>query len=84
MNIAILLQLAIVAAWGATILRHTGRLLRLAYVNPTWASQNQKARPFANRIWWWLGREEFWRKVQIDTLRCVEITLMAFLLVYNL
>ena len=84
MNIAILLQLAIVVAWAATILRHTRRLFRLAQVNTAWAAQDQTVRPLANRIWWWLGREEFWRTVQLDALRCVEITLMAFLLVYGL
>ena len=84
MNIVILLQLAIVAAWAATILGHTRRLLRLAHANPARTSQDQTVRPLANRIWWWLGREEFWRTVQVDALRCVEITLMAFLLVYRL
>ena len=84
MNIAILLQLTIVAAWAATILRHTRRLFRLAQVNMVWAVQDQTVRPLANRIWWWLGREEFWRTVQEDGFRCVEITLMVFLLVYGL
>ena len=83
MDIAIFLQLAIVAAWAATILRHTRRLLRLAHANPARTSQDQTVRPLANRIWWWLGREEFWRTVQLDALRCVEITLMAFLLIYG-
>ncbi len=83
MNIVILLQLAIVAAWGTTILRHTRRLLRLAHANPAWTAQNQTVRPFANRIWWWLGREEFWRTVQVDALRCVEITLIVFVLAYS-
>ena len=83
MDIVILLQLAILAAWATTILRHTRRLLRLAYANPAWTPQGRTARPLANRIWWWLGREEFWRTVQHDALRCVEITLMAFLLVYR-
>ena len=83
MNIVILLQLAIVAAWAATILRHTRRLLRLAQVNMAWSSQNQRVRPLTSRIWWWFGREEFWRTVQLDALRCVEITLMAFLLIYG-
>jgi len=83
MNIAILLQLAIVTAWAATILRHTRRLFRLAHVNMAWAAQDQTVQPLANRIWWWLGREEFWRTLQLDALRCVEITLMAFLLAYG-
>ena len=84
MNMAIFVQLAIVGAWAATILGHTRRLLRLAHANPARTSQDQTVRPLANRIWWWLGREEFWRTVQVDALRCVEITLMAFLLVYRL
>ena len=84
MNIVILLQLAIVGAWAATIHRHTRRLLRLAHVNPDWTSQEQTVRQQANRIWWWLGREEFWRTVQVDALHCVEITLMVFLLVHGL
>ena len=83
MNIVILLQLAIVGAWATTILRHTRRLLRLAQVNTAWTSHNQRVRPLTSRIWWWFGREEFWRTVQLDALRCVEITLMAFLLVYG-
>jgi hypothetical protein len=84
MNIVILLQLAIVGAWAATILRHTRRLLRLAQANSAWASRDQTVRPLADRIWWWLGREEFWGTAQVDTLHCLELTLMAFLLVYGL
>ncbi len=84
MSMAIFLQLAIVGAWAATILRHTRRLLRLAHANPAWTSQEQTVRQQANRIWWWLGREEFWRTVQVDALHCVEITLMVFLLVHGL
>ena len=84
MDIAIFLQLAIVAAWAATIPRHTCRLLRLAQVNTAWISQNQRVRPLTSRIWWWFGREEFWRTVQVDALHCVEVTLMVFLLVYGL
>jgi hypothetical protein len=84
MTIVILLQLAIVGAWAATILRHTRRLVQFVCANPAWAAQNQTIRPLANRIWWWLGREEFWRTVQADAWRCVEITLLVFLLVYGL
>jgi hypothetical protein len=84
MNIVILLQLAIVGTWAATILRHTRRLLRLAHANPAWTSRERTVRQQANRIWWWLGREEFWRTVQVDALHCVEITLMVFLLVHGL
>ena len=82
MHVAILLQLVIVAAWAATLLRHTRRLLRLAQVNMAWTRQDQRASPLTSRIWWWLGREEFWRTVQLDALRCVEITLMVFVLAY--
>jgi len=51
-------------------------------VDPAWTSQERTVRQQANRMWWWLGREEFWRTVQLDALRCVEITLMVFLLAY--
>ena len=84
MHVAILLQLVIVAAWAATLLRHTRRLLRLAQVNTAWTAQDQRAGPLTSRIWWWLGREEFWRTVQEDGFRCLEITLMVFLLAYGL
>ena len=82
MNVAILLQLLIVGAWAATILRHTRRLLRLAQVNTARTAHDQRAGSLTSRIWWWLGREEFWRTVQVDALRCVEITLMVFVLAY--
>jgi hypothetical protein len=82
MNVAILLQLVIVAACAATILRHTRRLLRLAQVNTAWTAHDQRVGSLTSRIWWWLGREEFWRTVQFDALRCVEITLMVFVLAY--
>ena len=59
MNVAILLQLVIVAACAATILRHTRRLLRLAQVNMAWTRQDQRPDPLTSRIWWWLGREAF-------------------------
>jgi len=35
-------------------------------------------------VWWWLGREEFWRRVQADTWYCLQITLMLFLLVWTI
>ena len=82
MHVAILLQLVIIAAWAATILRHTRRLLQFAQVNTAWMAREQRADPLTSRIWWWLGREEFWRTVQLDALRCVEITLMMFVLAY--
>ena len=82
MHVAILLQLVIVAAWAATLLRHTRRLLRLAQVNTAWTAHDQRDDPLTSRIWWWLGREEFWRTVQLDALRYVEITLMMFVMAY--
>ncbi len=50
MNVAILLQLIIVGAWAATILRHTRRLLRLAQVNTAWSSHDQPGRPLTSRV----------------------------------
>jgi hypothetical protein len=31
-----------------------------------------------------LGREEFWRAVQVDGMRCTQMTLMLFLLALGL
>jgi hypothetical protein len=35
-------------------------------------------------VWWWLGREEYWREVQADVLRCVQLTFMLFLMAWGI
>ncbi|HEU5100500.1 MAG TPA: hypothetical protein VFU22_15835 [Roseiflexaceae bacterium] len=81
--VAILIQLAIAAIWGALLALHTQRLFRLAYARVEAGTPDQQLRQRMQRAWWWLGREEFWRKVQADTCRCLEITLMLFLLAWT-
>jgi hypothetical protein len=79
--VAMLIQ---VAMWGALLIGHTSRLFRLAHAHVELGTLEQCLRQRMHRMWWWLGREEFWRTVQLDALRCVELTLMAFLLVCGL
>lgn len=77
-----MLLLVISTIWAATLIIHTRRLLRLAKV-----AQLQRAtrlRTGLNRIWWWLGQDEFWHDVQADGLRAVELTLMIFLVAWGL
>jgi hypothetical protein len=80
--VAILIQLTIAAIWGGLLALHTQRLFRLAYAPVEAGTPDQQLRRRMHRVWWWLGREEFWRKVQADTCRCLEITLMLFLLAW--
>jgi hypothetical protein len=77
-------QLAIVAMWGCILVVHTRRLLRLAQVDAPalWREQNRRVR--LARVWFWLGREEFWRAVQADGARCMQLTLMVFMLAWGL
>jgi hypothetical protein len=79
---AMIVQMGITVMWAALLVRHTWRLVRLAHVKAQWTTRDQYLRERAHRVWWWLGRAEFWRSVQADTYRCVEITLLVFLLVW--
>jgi hypothetical protein len=80
--IAMLIQVAIAAMWGAILALHARRLFRLAHVEVVSGTPDQQLRRRMHRVWWWLGREEFWRRVQVDTYHCLEITLMLFLLAW--
>ena len=79
---AMLIQVVIVAMWGAVLALHTRRLFRLAFVHVEASTPDQHLRRRMHRVWWWLGRDEFWRKVQDDTCHCLQITLMLFLLAW--
>jgi hypothetical protein len=79
---AMLIQVVIVAMWGAVLALHTRRLLRLAHAEVESGTLDQHLRRRMHRVWWWLGRDEFWRKVQDDTCHCLQITLMLFLLAW--
>ena len=79
---AVLLQSIIAGIWMFALITQTRRLLRLARVEQlrNWAEPSRsRIRTGLNRIWWWLGQDEFWNGVQLDGLRCIELTLMIFL-----
>ncbi len=77
-----MLLLVISTIWAATLIIHTRRLLRLAKVAQL--QRTTRLRTGLNRIWWWLGQDEFWHDVQADGLRAVELTLMIFLVAWGL
>lgn len=76
---ATLIQLAIISAWGGLIFLHTRRLYRMATV-PVMADRGKYLRSKAERMWWWLGREEFWARIQRDSARCIEATLLVLII----
>jgi hypothetical protein len=82
--IELIVQLVIVALWTAMLIVHTRRLLRLAQVESLAQWGERRLRPKLNRVWWWLGREEYWRAVQVDVLRCMQMTLIMFLMAWGL
>lgn len=81
---AILVQLSVIGIWGTMLGVHTRRLLRLAQFETMDSLHNHPLRHRLTRVWWWLGREEFWRTVQRDCLRSVQLTLMLFMLAWGL
>jgi len=57
-------QVAILVLWAALLVLHSRRLVRLAHINTDWIGRGQVLRRQVlrqqlQRIWWWLGREEF-------------------------
>jgi len=81
--VAFIVQLVIVSIWAAMLVIHTRRLFRLAQVESLTQWGERRLRPKLHRMWWWLGREEYWRAVQVDVLRCLQMTLMCFLLAWG-
>lgn len=82
--IELIVQLVIVSIWAAMLIIHTRRLFRLAHVELKTTRTAKQLRPQLHRMWWWLGREEYWRAVQVDVLRGMQMTLMVFLLVWGM
>lgn len=82
--LGLIVQLAIVGLWLAIIVIHTRRLLRMSHIESlaTWGAPQFRHK--LTRVWWWLGREEYWRAVQIDGLRCMQVTVMLFLLAWGM
>jgi len=77
-------QLVIVGMWAVILTVHTRRLLRLAKVESLAQWGERRLRPKLDRVWWWLGREEYWRDVQADVLRCMQLTFMLFLMAWGI
>jgi hypothetical protein len=73
-----LIQLAVVSIWAALLGIHLRRLMRLARV--AFVRNNDASyRLLFSRLWFCLGRDEFWMSVQADGLRCTQLTIMLFL-----
>ncbi len=81
--VELIIQLTLIAIWSATLVIHTRRLLRLARVEAE-SGHTRVLRRQLGRLWWWLGREEFWRAAHADGLRCMQLTIMVFLLVLGI
>ena len=81
--IEMIVQLVIVGMWASMLAIHTRRLLRLAQVESLALWGERRLKPKLNRVWWWLGREEYWREVQVDGLRCLQMTFMLFMIVWG-
>ena len=75
---ALFIQLSITCVWAATIGVHARRLLRLAHVEI--GAGQVMFRHQLDRIWWWLGRADFWCDVQRDCLQSLQLTILIFLL----
>jgi len=81
--VEMIVQLVIVGIWASMLAIHTRRLLRLAQVESLASWGERRLKPKLNRVWWWLGREEYWRAVQVDGLRCLQMTFMLFMMVWG-
>jgi hypothetical protein len=75
-----IIELGVIVIWGTMLWYHGRRLARLAQIE---TDPTRPLRGHLQRVWWWLGREEYWRAVQPDGLRCVQATLMIFLMAWG-
>jgi hypothetical protein len=76
----LLLHLMIAGVWASTLVIHTRRLFRLARVEQLRNWEEQRLRSGLNRLWWWLGQDEFWRGVTPDCLRALEVSLLIIMI----
>jgi hypothetical protein len=81
-TITLIVQMSIAAVWVAMLALHTRRLLRLTQVVAFAAPREHVLRHRLRRVWWWLGREEFWSAVERDSLRCLQLTLLLVVLAW--
>ncbi|ABY35741.1 MAG: hypothetical protein KatS3mg054_0885 [Chloroflexus sp.] len=81
----LLLQLLVAGVWTLALVNSLRRLVRLARVShlQRWDS-NIRVRSGLNRIWWWLGREEFWHPARYDVAYALQISLLVFLFVWHM
>ncbi|MFP4441434.1 MAG: hypothetical protein ACLFVO_29750 [Chloroflexaceae bacterium] len=77
-----MLLLVISTIWAATLIIHTRRLFRLAKVEQL--QRDLRFRVGLNRIWWWLGQDQFWQDVHMDGVRAIQLTLSIFLVAWGL
>ena len=76
--VTLFVQIAVCGIWALMFGLQVRRLLRLSSIEivSRWGGH---LRQRIDRLWWWLGREEFWSGVQGDVVRCLQITVMVFL-----
>ena len=80
---SLLLQFFITAVWAALLMTNTRRLMRLAHVEQLQRWGRIRLRSGLNRMWWWLGQQEYWQQVRADSAICLQITLMVFVLAWS-
>lgn len=76
-------QILLIGIWGVPLVLHLRRLYRLAAV-PVMADRSLYVRSKARRMWWWLGRDEFWGALRQDMIRGVEATFAVALVVLGM
>lgn len=79
-----LLHLMLAGVWASTVIIHTRRLFRLARVEQLRHWEEVRLRSGLNRIWWWLGQNEFWDGVRPDCLRAIEVTTLIFIIAWGM
>ena len=82
--VGFIVQLTVVGMWATLLFIHTRRLLRLAQLETLQTWHGRRLRSKITRVWWWLGREEYWRGLQLDGLRCIQVTLMIFMMAWGI
>ena len=84
MLLAQLLHLVLAGVWVMTLGVAVRRLWRLAHVRQLVRWQGALGRRAGiQRIWWVLGRPEFWHELRLDMFRAVQVSLMIFAVAYR-
>jgi hypothetical protein len=81
--VELIVQLVIIVIWGTMLIINMRRLLRMSHIESLTAWGDRQLRNKLTRVWWWLGREEYWHQVQVDVVRCLQMTLMLFLMIWG-